>query len=178
MNTPTFTHRWWATGAVALAALAPLACLTVPATVHAQTQALAPAAVAVGQPLPALALKDQHDKAWQIPPATRLVLMAAGRKASNLVQAVLEKEPPDFLPQRHTVYVADMSKMPSFATRMFALPSLREMPFQVGVSLDAATLAAWPRQTDSVTLITLANGVVQGVRHATTEAELRAALTP
>ena len=139
----------------------------------AQTASTAPA---VGQPLPTLTLKDQHDQPWALKADTRLVLFASGRKASNLVQAVLEKEPKDFLAQRHSAYVADMSKMPGFATRMFALPSLREMPFTVGVSLQEATLAAWPRQPDRVTLISLADGVVQGVTYATSEADVRAAL--
>ncbi len=175
--TPTsLTHRLLATALLAAAALAPT---LAPLTAHAQTPAATTAATAaptVGQPLPTLALKDQHDKAWQVPADTRLVLFATGRKASNLAQAVLEKETPDFLPQRRAVYLADMSKMPSFATRMFALPSLREMPFTVGVSLSEATLAAWPRETEGVTLIELANGVVQRIGSAKTEAELKAAL--
>lgn len=169
-------HRL-ATGLLTLAALA---AFTAPAAAQAPTTPLpaaaASAAPTVGQPLPALALKDQHDQPWSPKADTRLVLFASGRKASNLVQAVLDKEPKDFLAQRHTVYLADMSKMPGFATRMFALPSLREMPFTVGVSLQEATLATWPRQPDSVTLIGLANGVVQGVTYATSEADLRAAL--
>ena len=170
-------HRL-ATGLLTLAALA---AFTAPVAAQAPNTpppaAAASAAPTVGQPLPALALKDQHDQPWSLKADTRLVLFASGRKASNLVQAVLDKEPKDFLAQRHTVYLADMSKMPGFATRMFALPSLREMPFTVGVSLQEATLAAWPRQPDSVTLIGLANGVVQGVTYATSEADLRAALT-
>jgi hypothetical protein len=173
-----------ATKSLLLARTAALLCalLVVPAwfatSAQAQSSTSAPtgSTLALNQPLPALQLKDQHDKAWQVPADTRLVLFAAGRKASSLVQAVLEKEPKDFLAQRHTVYLADMSKMPAFATRMFALPSLREMPFPVGVSLNEATLAGWPRQPDSLTLISLANGVVQGVAFATTEADLRAAL--
>lgn len=161
----------------ALAALAALAPVAARAQVSAATATTtAPTAVINGQPLPSLALKDQHDQAWSIPADTRLVLLANGRKASTLVQAALEKEAKDFLPQHHTVYVADMSKMPSFATRMFALPALREMPFRVGVSLDEATLAHWPRQADAVTLIELANGVVQRTGFAKTEAELRAAI--
>lgn len=166
------SRPWLAASALALTHL------TTPTSALAQTTATAPAvAVAVGQPLPPLALKDQHDKAWQVPADTRLVLFAAGRKASNLVQAVLEKESKDFLAQHRAAYLADMGKMPGFATRMFALPSLREMPFTVGVSLNEATLAAWPRQPDSVTLITLANGAVQGVTYATGESDVRAALT-
>ncbi|MGB4061659.1 MAG: hypothetical protein WBK26_15750 [Burkholderiaceae bacterium] len=61
--------------------------------------------------------------------------------------------------------------------RTLRLASLREMPFTVGVSLNEATLAAWPREPKGVTLIELANGVVQRIAHAKTEAELRTALT-
>jgi len=164
-----------AASALALTALTQLA---IPTSALAQTTATATAtAVTVGQSLPALTLKDQHDKAWLIAADTRLVLFAAGRKASNLVQAVLEKEPKDFLAQHRAAYLADLGKMPGFATRMFALPSLREMPFTVGVSLNEATLAAWPREPEGVTLIELANGVVQRIAYAKTEAELRNALT-
>ena len=76
--------------------------------------AQAPAAVAVGQALPNLSLKDQFDKPWLITPATRLVMFAAGRKASNLVQGVLQALPKDELTRKNAVYLADMSKMPGF----------------------------------------------------------------
>ncbi len=161
---------------LAAAALALATLHWLPATALAQTTAATAAHVTTGRPLPALKLKDQHDQPWTLGADTRLVLLASGRKASNLVQAVLEKEPKDFLAQRHAAYVADMSKMPGFATRMFALPSLREMPFKVGVSLEEPTLATWPRQPDSVTLISLVNGVVHSVAYATSEADLRTAL--
>lgn len=116
-----------------------------------------------GQPLPVLQIKDQHDNDWRIGADTRVVLFAAGRKASNLVQAVLGAQPKGFLAQHQSVYVADMSKMPAFATRMFALPALREQPFEVGVVLDDKALIGWPRQDDAVTLIRLEQGRV--VRH-------------
>ncbi len=129
-----------------------------------------------GQPLPALSLKNQHDQDWRIAPDTRLVLFAAGRKASNLLQTVLAPQPKGFLAGRHAVYLADMSKMPGFITRTFALPSLRELNFDVGVSLDEKTLAGWPRQDDAVTLIRLDQGRVVSHEYATTEAQLKAAL--
>lgn len=140
------------------------------------TRAQAAAAVAVGQPLPALALKDQHDKQWQITPGTRLVIFAAGRKASNLVQSVLQALPKDQLTRKNAMYLADMSKMPGFVTRTFALPALREMPYLIGVSLDEAALATWPRQTDAVTLIELEQSVVKRISYAASEPDLRAAL--
>lgn len=129
-----------------------------------------------GRPLPALSLLNQHDQAWRIAPDTRLVLFAAGRKASNLVLGVLAPQPKGFLAGRHAVYLADMSKMPGFITRTFAMPSLREQNFEVGVSMDDQTLAGWPRQDDAVTLIRLEQGRVVSHEYLTTEAQLKAAL--
>lgn len=138
-------------------------------------QALA-APLQPGQPLPALQLKNQHDQDWRIAPDTQLLLFAAGRKASNLVLAVLSPQPKGFLAARQAVYLADMSKMPSFITRTFALPSLREQPFEVGVSLDSQNLSEWPRQEDAVTLIRIDQGRVIGLDYARTEGQLKAVL--
>jgi hypothetical protein len=129
-----------------------------------------------GQNMPTLAVKDQHDRAWRITGDTRLVLFAAGRKASNLAMEVLGQQPKGFLAARQAVYLADMSKMPGFITRTFALPSLREQPFEVGVVLDEKLLADWPRQEDAVTLIRLESGRVTAVDYAATTAGLRGAL--
>ncbi len=132
--------------------------------------------IEVGQPLPTLSLQNQHGQAWRIAPDTQMVIFAAGRTASNLVMAVLSSQPKGWLTSRQAVYLADMSKMPGFITRTFALPALREQPFEVGVSLDAKTLADWPRQEDAVTLIRLDQGRVIGRDHASTEGQLKAAL--
>lgn len=164
-NLRAFTCSLWALSALVL---------TFGLSAGAFAQAAMP--LAVGQPLPVLSLKDQRDKPWEVKPSTRLVMFSAGRKASNLVQAVLPSLPKDQLTRRHAVYLADISKMPGFITRTFALPALKEMPFAVGVSLDEATLANWPRQPDAVTLLELEQGVVKRISYTATEAELRVAL--
>jgi len=161
----TFTRALWVFSALVLA---------LGLTAVAFAQAALP--VAVGQALPELKLKDQHDKPWTFGPSTRLVMFAAGRKASSLVQVVLQDLPKDLLARRHAVYLADMSKMPGFITRTFALPALKEMPYAIGVSLDEATLVSWPRQPDAVTLIELDQGVIKRITYTAVEAELRTAL--
>jgi len=129
-----------------------------------------------GQPLPALQLKDQHEQDWRITADTRLVIFAAGRKASNLVMEVLAPQPQGFLAARHAVYLADMSRMPGFITRTFALPALREQKFLVGVSLDESLLSGWPRQDGAVTLIRLEQGRVASHEYLTSDTQLKAAL--
>jgi hypothetical protein len=170
----TTTARRQLPGAVVTIALT--LCLSSAVSTAALAAEASPSPPTLGQTLIGPTLKDQRDLPWVITPATKLVLFAAGRKASTLVQTVLQDQPKDYLVQRHALYLADMSKMPGFVTRTFALPALREMPFSIGVSLDEAVLAGWPRQPDAVTLLELQQGVVKHIRYAATEAELRAAL--
>jgi hypothetical protein len=89
---------------------------------------------------------------------------------------VVAAQPKGFLESRKAVYLADMSRMPSFVTRTFALPSLREQSFTVGVVLDSALLQGWPAQEDALMLIELTNGRVTALRPVSTEAQLRTAL--
>ena len=134
------------------------------------------APVVLEQPLPALTLQDQHTQPWGVKADTRLVVFAAGRKPSNLVMEVLGAQAKGFLESRQAVYVADMSRMPGFVTRTFALPALREQPFAVGVNLDDKQLADWPRQEDAITLIRLEGGRVSSIAYARSAAELKTAL--
>jgi hypothetical protein len=135
-----------------------------------------PLPVEPGRPLPSLSLLDQHGQPWQPAADARLLLLAASRSASSRVQAVLGSQPRDFLALRRAAYLADMSRMPGFITRSFALPALKEQPFTVGVSLQDGALAGWPQRDDAVTLIHLEGGRVARISFAETEAALRDAL--
>ena len=160
----------------AVSALVFTSLLAVAAGLPTVASAQTTSTVQVGQRLPALALKDQHDKPWQIDANTRLLMFAASRQASNLVQAVLQNLPPDQLTRKNALYLADMGKMPGIITRTFALPALKKLPYPIGVSTDESTLAAWPRQGDAVTLIELDQHLVKRISFVSTEADLRAAL--
>lgn len=131
---------------------------------------------AVGEPLPALELKDQNDKPWRVAADARLLLYASGRQGSNLALEVLADQPEGFLASRRAAYLADMSRMPGFVTETFALPALRAQPFAVGVVLDAKVLAGWPRDDAAVQLFGLEDGRVRSIGRAASAAELRAAL--
>lgn len=134
------------------------------------------APVSAEQPLPTLTLQDQHGQPWNVKADTRLVVFAAGRKPSNVVMEVLGSQAKGFLESRQAVYLADMSRMPGFVTRTFALPALRGQSFAVGVNLDDKQLADWPRQEDAITLIRLEGGRVSSIAYAHTAAELKTTL--
>jgi hypothetical protein len=120
-------------------------------------------------------LRDQHDDAWTIPADSKLVLFSASRDANALIQAVLVTKPSDYLETKKVVYFSDISKMPGFITRTFALPSMRELPYRLGVVMDAKESAAWPRRDGEITAVYLENQRItriEFISKSTTLAEL------
>jgi hypothetical protein len=132
--------------------------------------------IAVGRPLPAIELKDQHDQRWVVPQQTELLIYSASRAASSKLQAVLTRQGEGFLASRQAVYLANMSRMPAFITRTMALPSLRELPFRLGVVTDGKLTAEWPVKDDALTLISLKDGKVASIAYAADDAAIHRAL--
>jgi hypothetical protein len=132
-----------------------------------------------GAALPALQLKDQHDKAVSLPVSTRWLLFANEKAVSDMASAVFAAEPAGVLERLHLVYVADISAMPALVTRMFALPKLRELPFPIGLVREpeqVAQTADLPRHAGAATLLRLADERVLEILTVRTAAELRAVL--
>jgi hypothetical protein len=131
------------------------------------------APVAPGQAFTPIVTTDQHDRALRTEATTRTVLLAADKKASDMLTGLLQGRGADVLSSRQAVFIADIHAMPALVTRMFAVPAMRELPFAIGLGRDAALTAALPRHQGQVTLITLRDGVVQSVHFITSAAELQ-----
>lgn len=140
---------------------------------------LAAAPLAEGALMPPLALNDQHDKPVAIGPATRWIVFASDKAASDMVNAVLSAEPAGTLERLQLVTIADISAMPAMVTRMFALPKLRELPYPIALARESdqvAQVADLPRQPGRATLLRMEDGRIARISAAGSAAELRAAL--
>lgn len=118
-----------------------------------------------GDPTPKITINDQHDKPWSIPADTKLVLFSGSRNANTIVQSILSQKGADYLSSKKTVYFSDLSKMPGFITRTFALPSMRDLPYSVGIILNGEDSQAWPREEDAVTAIFLTQGKIAKIEY-------------
>ncbi len=114
----------------------------------------------VGDATPKMAINDQYEKPWLIPADTKLILFSGSRNANTIVQSLLTQKGADYLSSKKTVYFSDLSKMPGFITRTFALPSMRDLPYSVGIVLNADESQSWPREDDAVTAAFLNQGRV------------------
>jgi hypothetical protein len=132
--------------------------------------------IQAGSTMPSMALTDQHEKPWAIPIDTRLVLFSGSRDANTIAQGLLSQKPVDYLKTKKTVYLSDMSKMPGFITRNFALPSMRDLPYSLGVVLNADETRDFPREDGALTAIFLDKGRVTRIEFIKTTESLNQAL--
>lgn len=117
----------------------------------------------VGDTFPALVLQNQFQQQWQVPAGTEAVYFASNREAGDWMTELLAELPADYLESRRAVYMADLSAMPGFVTTMFALPALRQQPYNVGVVFDEQTLAGWPQDEKAMIEFKLDDGQITAI---------------
>lgn len=129
-----------------------------------------------GDPLPVLALTDQHEKPATLGTETRHLIFAADKGASEMVTTLLDTRGGAWLKQTNGVYLADIHRMPGLISRMFALPQLREKTYPITIGRNEPDLAMFPRKKDCATLISVQDGKLGEARFACTDDELKAGL--
>lgn len=129
----------------------------------------------VGSKFPRLALQDQFQEPWEVSPTTRVVYFAASREAGDWMTTILSDQALDYLASRNAMYMADLSGMPGFVSTMFALPSLRQQPYRVGVVLQKGVLADWPTGS-GMTKFSLNNMVIESIEQLRTLDALKSSL--
>ncbi|MEY4625200.1 MAG: hypothetical protein RL061_725 [Pseudomonadota bacterium] len=121
-------------------------------------------------------LKDQHDQTVAINEQTNLILFAAGKSTSALMSKTLEDLPPTTLKDKKALYVADISGMPGFITKMVAIPKMQKRPYTIAVLRDDAQSKRFPQKDDAITIIKLKAGKVTEINFVTKQEEITKAL--
>ena len=123
-----------------------------------------------------LELKDQHDQTVAISEQTNLILFAAGKSTSALMSKTLEDLPPTTLKDKKALYVADISGMPSFITKIVAIPKMQKRPYTIALMRDEAQSKRFPQKDDAITIIKLKSGKITDITFVTTQEEITKAL--
>ena len=88
-------------------------------------------AIEVGTQVPTFTLTDQFDQSASLTAETKLLLVASSRDAAGIVDEAIGKKDKGYLEQRNTLYVADVSQMPSLITSLLMVPSMRSANYRV-----------------------------------------------
>ena len=143
------------------------ACLLLLCLISASAMALE-----TGERLAPWTLLDQHDQAYTLDNQLQVLLVAQSMDAAKLVDAALQGKPKGYLEQRHTVFLADISRMPTVIATLFALPKMRDYNYRILLDRDARITPRYPVDSASVLWLDLRDGKLQGQRSFTDAREL------
>jgi len=121
-------------------------------------------------------LLDQYDKSYTQNDDLKVLLVARDMAGGKLVKAALEGRPQGYLEQRHAVFVADISRMPSLISKIFAVPAMRDYNYRVLLDREPRVASHFQVPEDSVLWISLQQGRVLASQAYTSAPALREAL--
>ena len=130
--------------------------------------------IKIGSAMKIFTLKDQFDKKHKLLPSTKKLIFVATKATGHLVKGYLNKKPIDYLQKRDTLFVADVSKMPSIIYKMFALPDLQKHKYPILIIEDEKIGKEYKSKnnSDKVMIVTLDNLIVKSVEYITNKTDL------
>lgn len=102
---------------------------------------LAFSAVAHAQSLKATSFEDQWEKSVELTEQTQWLVVSQSKDGGNVVKDAFQALQLKDLQQYKLLYIADISAMPSFVTKLFALPKMRDYTFQMALIKEENQLA-------------------------------------
>ena len=133
-------------------------------------------AVEVGERVAPWTLLDQFDQAYTLDDQAQILLVARSMDAAKIVDAALQGQPKGYLEARHTVFLADIQRMPRLIAKMFAGPAMQAYNYRVMLDRDARVTPRYPVPVDKVLWLQLDNGKLVAQHEYDSAAELRQAL--
>jgi hypothetical protein len=133
----------------------------------AYTCAAAGSPISTGNKLPTLTLPDQYGNPHSLSEA-RVILFAPDKVAADLAHQLLQYKKKADLAAQGVNFISDISRMPGFVTRMFAIPALRDYPYLVLLGHQTEETAWLPRRESTLTLLFMQSGEVSSIEYAKT----------
>ena len=133
-------------------------------------------ALETGDRLASWTLLDQYDQPYTLNNQTQTLLVARSMDAAKLVNAALADKPKGFLESRHTVFVADIQKMPTIIAKMFAIPKMRDYTYRVMLDREARIVPQYAGDDDKVLWLQLRDGQLVSQQQFGNAEQLRTAL--
>lgn len=133
----------------------------------------------VGDTLPDLTtLTTQHEKPATEAKSVARIIFSNEKQTANMATDFFDDQRADYLTKTHSLYVADIHRMPSLVSKWIALPQLREKPYDIVLGRDEKDLNMFPHQSGCLTLMAVRAQKVQSIDFACSGEALKKMLTP
>lgn len=120
---------------------------------------------------------DQHDNPMNLSATTQWIIFSHDKDGGNWVKEALTELDITNLEGRGGIYLADISKMPSLVTKLFAMPKMKKYEFRMALDKTGELSESFPRIDSRVALIKLDSLKITEVIQAKSADEIKAFLT-
>ncbi|MBP9491420.1 MAG: hypothetical protein KBE77_08225 [Aliarcobacter sp.] len=125
----------------------------------------------VGSVIPTLTVKDQFEKEHTVDANIKTIIFSATKTEGTTIKEFLLTKDKDYLTANKTVYIADITGMPSLITKFIAMPKMKDYPFSV-LLIDEANKGLFAVKEDMISIISLDNGKITDIKYVKTAEEL------
>jgi hypothetical protein len=112
----------------------------------------------------------------KVPKSTELVVIAFEKDTGALVNEFLNTQDPFYMPKRRAVFIADINKMPTIITNMFALPKLKKYKHLIYLHYEDQFQNFVPHKEEQITLLRIKDAKIDSISYVSTQEELKAAI--
>lgn len=117
-----------------------------------------------GASFPEAVLENQHAETVKISSETKWLVFVAEKDISKIVTDYLNESKFN-LESAQVIYVSDISGMPSFITKMVALPKMRKYGFKIALDRTGDITKSWPKESGKATVVQLDQMKVQQIKY-------------
>lgn len=116
----------------------------------------------INSKLESFSLSDQFDTKYTIDKDTKIIIVSFEKDTGKEINQFLDAKEVDFLQKHNAVFIANISGMPMFITKMFALPKMRNYKHKILLIYDDED-DRFAFKEGSSTLYKLEDGVVKKI---------------
>ncbi len=117
----------------------------------------------VGDTISPMKLVDQFGVLHSLDRTPKTIIMTFEKEPSSKVHKFLANKPKDYLTANGATFIAEISQMPKFVSKMFALPAMRKYNHPVLLISDENVGERFPAQDDKITIIKSENGQIKSI---------------
>ena len=120
----------------------------------------------IGDNIGTFSMLNQHDEKVTVDSSVTKILVSFEKDTGAEINEYLNDKSKAFLKNKHAVFIANISAMPSIITKMFALPKMRKYTHDILLIYDDED-KRFVSKDEMSTLYTLDNGVITDISYFT-----------
>ena len=111
-----------------------------------------------------------------IPSNVKTIIISYKKETGKLINKYLISKHPTYFDELNAIFIADINKMPSVITTLFALPKIRKYKHTVYLHYSEEFAKYIPAKDKKITIIKIQNQKVKSISYVSTQSELKKAL--